>query len=132
MKTILISILLCISFFTYGQMKCGTAITSAKYTFIKPVVVNQVIGTLTVCDEDFNQSIVWSITSGNSNKYWKIVVNPFNKYKGDIVVNTTTAATAINKSTTKTYSINVVASDNGKPIAKSLTCVVKMSVSTTN
>lgn len=127
MKAFLISILLCLSILTYGQMKCGVPITTATFSFTKPVVANQVIGSLKVCDEDFNQAYGWSITSGNSSRYWKVAVNPNDPSKGDIMVNTATAATNINKSTTKTFTIVVVASDNGVPIAKSLACTVKMS-----
>lgn len=118
---------MCLSLLSFGQMKCGTALSTVSFSFTKPVVANQVIGSLKLCDEDFNQAYGWSITSGNSSRYWKIAVNPNDPKKCDIMVNTTTAAANINKSITKTFTIKVVASDNGVPIAKSLACTVKMS-----
>lgn len=122
MKTFLISILLCFSLLSFGQIKCGISISTANFSLTKPVVANQVIGSLSLCDEDNNQSYSWHMSYGIT--LWKVAVNPFNPYKGDIMVKNTTAANSINKATTKNYKSIVMAMDNGTPPKASNICTI--------
>jgi hypothetical protein len=125
MKTFLITILMCLSLLSFGQIRCGTSISTASFSFTKPVVANQVIGSLSLCDEDQNQAYSWYMSYGVT--LWKVAVNPFNPYKGDIMVKNTTAANSINKSTTVNYKVIVKAMDNGKPSQVSNICTVTIS-----
>lgn len=129
MKTFLISILLCFSLLSFGQIKCGISISTANFSLTKPVVANQVIGSLSLCDEDNNQAYSWYMSYGVT--LWKVAVNPFNPYKGDIMVKNTTAANSINKATTKNYKSIVKAMDNGTPSKSSNICTITITISPT-
>jgi len=125
MKSFLIAILLCFSLLSFGQVKCGVALSTAKFTFTKPVVANQVVGSLNLCDEDNNQSYTWDMFYGIT--LWKIATNPFNPRKGDIMVKNTTAANSINTSGTLNYTSKIRVYDNGIPKQASNICVITIS-----
>lgn len=125
MKTFLISILLCFSLLSFGQVKCGTSISTAKFIFTKPVIANQVVGSLNLCDEDNNQLYTWDMFYGKT--LWKIAVNPFNPNKGDIMVKNNTAANSINTAATLNYTSKIRVYDSGIPKQVSNICVVTIS-----
>jgi hypothetical protein len=110
---------------SFGQIRCGVPITTAKFAFTKPVKANQVVGSLSLCDEDNNQAYIWHMSWGIT--LWKIAVNPFNPYQGDIMVKNTTAANSINNSTTINYKCIVKAMDNGTPSQVSNICTITIS-----
>lgn len=125
MKSFLIAILLCFSLLSFGQMKCGVAISTANFSFTKPVVANQVVGSLNLCDEDNNQLYTWDMFYGTT--LWKIATNPFNPQKGDIMVKNNTAANSINTSATLKYTSKVRVYDNGTPKQVSNICIITIS-----
>jgi len=125
MKTILITILMCLSLLSFGQIRCGTSISTASFSFTKPVVANQVVGSLSLCDEDQNQAYSWYMSYGTT--LWKVAVNPTDPYRGDIMVKSVSAANSINKSTTKNYTSIVKAMDNGTPSQATNICTITIS-----
>lgn len=112
------------------QQKPCIRIELKTIEFKKPVSVNQVIGTINVCDEDLNQRYTWKIidgNSGNSSGYWQIQTDPNNPMQGIISVSGNQGnVNKINKDGITTYVITVTVTDNVIPPKTSLPCKVIM------
>jgi VCBS repeat-containing protein len=103
-KLLLITLVVLLSTFSYGQVVCPPHNATITLTFYKPVVANLQVGHFVGCDPEQNvpgNVLTWSIVETQT--MWKIV-------NGDVFVND---ATAVNNSPLTTFSITVKLSDNG-------------------
>lgn len=86
-----------------AQVVCPPNVAHFEFNFSKPVVADQKVGGVSVCEPDAGQTHTWSIIE--SGTPWKIV-------NGNILV---ADANAINSTSTATYNITIKVTDNGVP-----------------
>lgn len=102
-----------------GQAICPPHVAEFVRTVKKPVVNNQVVCRLATCDQDRGQSVTLAIIKGDPKKLFKTGA------EGLLVNN----AAAINRSTTRLYTITIRAKDNGtNPGPLTNTSVIKLTV----
>ncbi len=105
MKKLLIILLLFIAIGVSGQVTCPPTVAHLYFNVPKPLVLNQKIGSVKICDPDAGQHDTLEILPGTSSNLFGLLGN-------DILVSN---SSTINSSTAATYSITLRASDNGSP-----------------
>jgi VCBS repeat-containing protein len=103
MKKLLLTLFSLVFMYTIAnaQVTCPPTIPHFDFSFTKPVVVDQKVGGVSVCDVDAGQTHTWTIIE--TGIPWKIV-------NGNILV---ADANAINSVTTAAYNITIKVTDNG-------------------
>lgn len=73
-----------------------------SFPLARPVVLNQIVGQAYICAEDLPKVTQWAFTGGNSSGNWRV------DNIGNLIVN----KLSINTSTTKTYTVTIVAKNS--------------------
>jgi len=103
----LIALLIIVTSTAISQTVCPPNVAAITVYYTKPVTLNQVLDTLTVCDADNGDTHTWTTPSGNTSGLWGLTTSP-----GKCFIKVANAS-VINNGTATSYTFTIQVTDNG-------------------